>query len=548
MRQQSDSLKVFWRQQVRVVCSGVYLFVICLSTFGPARVQGAVAARCARVFLDSRLFESPSSGPANSGITTADIPVKFGLKGLEKLRGQQSNVGKRIRLTFSNRENGQQLIVGRIIEEFPAGLTLVDDLGQVHEINTNKGKIEAAFVEPVEYRWVRTQNRSTKAELFEFLAKSPGVKGLVRFSRLTDDKAYFLFGELSVVTPEPEYQVISVRDARGIIHLFDPSIVDLSFQIALDPDVVSGIFSSLSARKPQRVLDANWTKRQRFVRQLLAEERIFDNANFYVYFEQNLAESKRLLRRWYPDVALELIDAVMRGLGERFVPLLLEPGIANRSHELIRFGSDILAVNPDVSVWELRRQFSNHLGRRRIFRSMVLTEAERESIESRGILAPGLLDSRKAETALADIFAIRPTAQNVNYATDPYSEILSRLTVSASADPAMRLYISVSEYRSVAASIGYYDSGKVGEVGRHLYLFEVEVPEISIIRMNGLFQRESPYGGTVELLIGKDFRTNETKDLGVEMFMPFKIDRTDIKSVWKLAEPPPRWERRLLGP
>ena len=301
----------------------------------------------------------------------------------------------------------------------------------------------------------------------------------------------------------------SLRDSKGNEHLLDPDYIGTDFLLLQKSKESRQIFSALAPSRRIEILDKRWQDRINLVTQLIEDGRIHDNPKDYDYFSKDLAD----------------------------------PGIAHRADELVSFGKQLLDTNPNITPWQLRELFSSHLGKIKIFRGMVLIESEMRSMMSRGIEAPGFQNMSRARQSMFDTFDSRVRESRVRYANSPDSEIAARLTDFYDADT--RMFISVSKYQEIASLVGYHDSGKVEDQNRRLYVFEIEIPEISILRKQGLFQQENSYGKEIILSVGSSFRVNETNDLGVEMFVPYKINPNNILKVTRYDSPPPKWERHI---
>ncbi len=70
--------------------------------------------------------------------------------------------------------------------------------------------------------------------------------------------------------------------------------------------------------------------------------------------------------------------------------LLLDPGVVDRVGEFIGFSKDYLQQHSDVDVFTLRSAFSAYLGKKTVYRAMILTEAQAAAIAKDGLQSPGL--------------------------------------------------------------------------------------------------------------------------------------------------------------
>jgi len=175
---------------------------------------------------------------------------------------------------------------------------------------------------------------------------------------------------------------------------------------------------------------------------------------------------------------------------------------------------------------------------------MVLTETEKDSMLKNGIYAPGFLNLDRAHLSLLDTFISLKRSRKQRYGAGPIDEILARLTDFYDADT--RMFISVSKYREIAASLGYYSSDRARDPTQKLYVFEVQIPQISVIWQTGIFKQELLYDGESTVTVGPNFSASETNKPGVEMFVPYKINPESIIRVDTPAIQP-KWERHLKG-
>lgn len=504
------------------------------------------ASRCEKLFFSTTSSKMEPS--YNAKKTPASVrPANYlkvehvPFRGMEHLAGQKTNVGKLTHITFATSGNTQQLM-GRIVREYVAGIDIVDASGVNHKINVNSGEIFEVYVEPKEYNWLVPEYAATKAQLLKTVASLGNPFGLVSIKDGSRDVD--LYGELSIVEIGPGYRVLSLRDHNNNVHIFDPDYVGENLMLLQNTPESRQIFPSLFSPHRIEIVDTRRQSRKTLISQLAEEGRVYDNPKYYDYLVKDISDTKKLILRWFSDDGKYLIDSFVNNLGERFVVLLTDPGIAQRAKEFVAFGVSILRSRSDVTPWQLREMFSAKLGKTRVFRGMVLTEVEKDSMLKEGIEAPGFKNDSGAKRSLFDTFGSLALKNRARYATDPRSEVEARLMDTYDADK--RMYISVSKYQEIASSVGFHSSDAVGGNNRRLYVFELDVPELSILRQERLFQKDDRYGKhEVFVTVGSNFSVSETNDLGLEMFIPYKIDPADIVGVNRYESPPPRWERNF---
>lgn len=260
---------------------------------------------------------------------------------------------------------------------------------------------------------------------------------------------------------------------------------------------------------------------------------VFDNPLFYRYFSENSNLAKEMIKNWY---GWQLkVDEIESLLGPSYVGLLLDPGIANRLEQIVNKLKE--EKRNFESVWEARRWLVKQFGTHRLFRGIVLKETDILAIESQGLVAPGFLDSKWAQSALSYFFAVPkngPPERTIP--SNPIEEYISRK--GGFFDSEKSMYLSVSVFREVAESVGYYSSKYAGKPGYKMYVLEIEVPEISLIREGGLFSSIYPsslgWGST--LTIPPNFKVG-MDDSNIELFIPYRIQSSWIKKIHEVGIP-----------
>jgi hypothetical protein len=483
-----------------------------------ARAGQAIAGRL------RRLFGGPDPAPtpiAGGRYHLNHIPYR----GLEHVPGQTTHVGNLATVSFRPKGASDSVTAtGRVIEDFPAGLTLLDDSGVMHRFSANDGAILSLVVEPVAVTWSKREN----------------IRELVDSLRRASQPQYAILAlsypeRLLVGAIRLEGGIISLTDAGGMRHELDPDLV--SGRAYLTERPIDFIGSGTTS--PVIVRDRRRPEREALTRDLMAAGgSVYDNPSYYDYLSGDPDDTRALISRWYRG---DLADRVSQRLGDRFVPILADPGVANRAGALIDFASSWLPSNPDADVWQLRQAFSDFLGTETVYRGMVLTEAQARAMIASGIRAPGFQVPARAERSISESIQSDHRYDHVDYPRSPTAEIHARLTDFY--DQGARMTMSVSRYSEIAASAGYHSSGHAGERGRQLYLFEIELPVLSLIEQTNLFGNERHEGPEILLRVGDEFTASETGDLGVEMFVPHRIPPDAIRNVTRYDQEPPAWRR-----
>lgn len=179
-----------------------------------------------------------------------------------------------------------------------------------------------------------------------------------------------------------------------------------------------------------------------------------------------------LRSRWRTE-ANKLIASTRRYLGDQYLSLLLDPGVASRLdklilHKLFRFRFQKPTAN------DLRESFSKSLGTRTMYRGMLMDPVQAEVILQDGI-------SSDYHRKFGRILKVN------DLEFDPRADIYRRV-----ADWGTPAYIdfhpysiSLSENSLVAGSIAYWVAGW-GQSRKSVYVFEVEIPVIDLVERSGL--------------------------------------------------------------
>jgi hypothetical protein len=246
---------------------------------------------------------------------------------------------------------------------------------------------------------------------------------------------------------------------------------------------------------------------------------IFENPLFYQHFDGNEGESFEIAKHWdQPMFAVQgdipgiieiteaekqkgiktSLDLIATRLnGSKFAPLGLDPGIASRLTKFIEFAKGYLSNQPSISAWSLREAFKAELDSRKnrrtvLYRAMALTEGEYEKIKTAGIYSYNsrVLPQTDQIKILHDQFANTlikrevpsedgaPKFSVIDEAQGPVQELRFHVLTGAHSN-----YISLSAHPKVAASVAM---GSVDE-DHKVYMFEINLPEISIIRSDDTF-------------------------------------------------------------
>jgi hypothetical protein len=226
---------------------------------------------------------------------------------------------------------------------------------------------------------------------------------------------------------------------------------------------------------------------------------MFENPEFYSYFSGRESLALKIADHWDWDMlsmvkeegVKNFADLVKKRLGLKYVPLILDPGIASRLHRFLGFSKDYLAKHPDSTAWDLREAFKAALEidkpRKVLYRGLSLTESELQNILKNGMLAHNLrnLDEVAEKNVIHDQFSETLVLRMEKTPWGAMAEVSS----PAGQGPLMELrdhilhggqsnFLSLSAHTEVSASVA--SMGLTPE--KKIYMFEIDLPEISVIR------------------------------------------------------------------
>jgi len=431
--------------------------------------------------------------------------------------------------------DGRQRFVGRIISTMDRGeFSILDErTGQI--IRIEERFLESARTKPPNLRWERTSSNDPP-KLARLIETTDHPYALVTFMDGFDQNRS-VYGKLSKQEPEPGYWIYSIEEKSGIVHRFDSSSVRYNAVITNGSTEAKSLFPTLkSGGAPLNLIDKNAARRLKWAKSVIKSGNIFDDPEMYQFLESDLEATKRLMYRWYHGKREDAwVESVMKqteaSLGGRYVSLLADPAVLSRADQFIAFGKAHLARHPGISSFGLRTAFSKHLGTRKIYRGMTLTEEEVKAIKMNGIAAAGMLNSKDIPDAIFKSFDPALRIGTGRYFHSPQDDISLRLAGSTENS----LYISVTDHEPIAASVGFHASGRQGLPGNSLYVFEIEIPELSLVKRQHVFR--PLFNGGVQVEKSK----YKAGDPGIEMFVPYKINSQYIKSVQKYQNPPKKW-------
>lgn len=479
-------------------------------------------------FRDCFLFRLLGRRPAAEQGTPGYVAIEHvPYKGFTHVPGSETNVGNSVTVVFKPRNSKPVELRGRIGAEYEAGFVLVDEAGESHSLNTVDGDFVSIKVQPEFLKW-------RKANAINLPDEATGTHSLALLHLETTSGSKILFGTISEKTLEDGYRVIEVKSPNGDTHLIDPKYHYMEAELIPDTEANRKLFPSV--KRVPHTFDETRRQRKEFAGNVQAEGNMFASPKLVEFLSRDLSNTRRLLTRWYSTDGAAIMKQVEGNLGEKFLPLLAEPGLVMRWKEFIPFAQGFLVKSPQATPWQVREAFSAKLGKRKIYRGMVLTEEEAKGMQQNGIWAPGMKDASDRQTRIVRTLNPDEGGAQRSEISSPSNEIASRLSDYRDERSG---YLSVSSYDTVAKSVGYHTSGKTGDPTRKLFLFEIELPEIDLVRVEGVFGFLGEHH-RAPLTIGTETFLR-SQDTTVEMFVPYHIAPGQIVSVKQEDAKPPEW-------
>jgi hypothetical protein len=180
---------------------------------------------------------------------------------------------------------------------------------------------------------------------------------------------------------------------------------------------------------------------------------------------------KSRYQKSFPDI-LEKVHIFYQKHHFSLYPLLVDPGIILRFHHFYEFIEKLDASQlkiPSFSAWDLRHLYSQHLGKKIIYRALSLSDDQLISVLQQGMLSS----------------AIRTESRH-----DPYRSLpLIHQNRIQQQNPEHDLLLSLTESPTIATAVAssytrknnfLFQKGKVKEK-QSLYLFVLELPILDVI-------------------------------------------------------------------
>jgi hypothetical protein len=445
---------------------------------------------------------------------------------------KEDHIGDFASVQIASKE-GSKIVEGTIISRARAGFWLIDrksgEVKMIHYQDEPPPRVLTASSHP--FRW---ESVTFPEEIFKTIKKYKEPYALITEKWNFD---YVLFGKLSQELDEFGNQIIILRDSNGLTHKIDPDLVKIDLHVSEKGEGIEKLFPEAN-KKHILKLSSQKIKLKDLEEWFVKNRTHFRTREFYESFSQlSQDEIKTLLAQLYNGYLKEdVIAEFEKKLGAKNLALLLDPGIACRIPELIKFAESKVFS----SVWHLREAFENKLGNTTLFRAMYLDDTTLNKVVTMGIDAPGFNIEGYPRQYISLLF--KPGIFNgppLEFAPSYVREIY-QMRIANQKNPIYRMTSSYSHYADLAESITVQSNETLIPKGLNLYLFEVKLPELSTIRLEGPFDFKllpNVDDKFTHICVGEKCYNLYT-DRNIEVFVPFHTDASSIVSYKKIEKEP----------
>lgn len=236
----------------------------------------------------------------------------------------------------------------------------------------------------------------------------------------------------------------------------------------------------------------------------------FDNEKFYEYHTKNFNKIDFQLEKLYNNIMKDQYIENLKygGIAEKHKVLLADPCVAFRSEELAEFVKSNNIDTEALSPFELRKIFSEYLGKKTVYRGVRASNDVGEKIKNDGTFAHAFVDKEKAIKDIA--FYLSPEWDREDTHWD---KILDKIKYRDKKSP----YLSVSTEYDIAASVPKnYDSNSSVVV-------KAEIPKLSMIEQKKEYYNMQTSRIDDVLKVGQKRYKYNTDQHKIEAFVPFYI-------------------------
>ncbi|MGZ3739646.1 MAG: hypothetical protein ACXVB9_09755 [Bdellovibrionota bacterium] len=271
---------------------------------------------------------------------------------------------------------------------------------------------------------------------------------------------------------------------------------------------------------------------------------VYSSKDLYDYWAKNSEKLQPKLASLYDtQTAQALVTKLQAKLGKEFLPLLIEPGVADRLDQFLAFSEK----QPDLkklSPLELRNRFADSLGTVTVYRGVGVQPSEVPAMKKNGLTSAGFAsdfskgDRSGISTYFGSVLLDDPQVRS-------FSDTIAMVRAPDKTDPPLGL-IAVTDYHEVAEGVGAY-YGKTARKNAKLEVLKMEVPAIQVLSTGGIIHHkwDNSFGASMRFWnpsTGQFVRDVPWTDKGLERYVQGLIDPSWIKSVETIEAPKSMWE------
>lgn len=256
----------------------------------------------------------------------------------------------------------------------------------------------------------------------------------------------------------------------------------------------------------------------------------FDNPVFYKYLSSNEKKLDSILSRIYRR-KLPKYDSMLSesNIDKKHRVLLVDPEVTAHIEELTQFVKEKQVDTSKLSPFELRKQFSDHLGTETVYRGLYAQDSKEviDTLKKDGIY-PKICDKKENVSDILNYY--------LSGVCEPVLNVFSRIEDVIRGRKSTE-FMSVSSIYDVSASVA---KNGTNNASTPVVVAKVDVPRLSVIKQRGDFSPRRTIDKDV-LVIGDKKFDYETKREDIEAFIPFHISGKNAEFNIDTTTPDYRW-------
>jgi len=254
---------------------------------------------------------------------------------------------------------------------------------------------------------------------------------------------------------------------------------------------------------------------------LLSNPGDFSRSEFYQLRSRRIKDHLKYSSIHYGNQGPFILEK-LKELGDSFESLIVDPGLVIRLDDFSNFVKAL--PSGKYSSWQARKLYSEYLGKRTVYRGLVLLPEEALEMSATGINSRFFDDEKNQRESLFD--QVVEDSGTLNLINDRLEGKLKNSILQ-----------SVSDYPDVAIAVANHFGEK--REGARLYLVRITAPELDLIHFDG--QVFINYKWSSEAWIKSGVALNVKQPNGqvrryplsrsIESFVNYRLDKTEIESI-----------------